>query len=243
MSDWENENASPVLAVPATNAWDDEDAEEPVKESWEDSEDEKPAAAKTSSPATPVAPKKKKNFAQKAAEREEERRLAAQKAKEALAQQETPEQREQRLRQQQIDADIENARDLFGTTEEELAAAAALAASNNGIDGSEPRSRTEFVEFHTKVASKLNGLSDRPAFEFFAEDLARTLATCVTADHIRRLVQIMESVATEKRKATKAILGKKAAKSKKPAVKHSVKGGEDDLYADDKYAGEYDDFF
>ncbi|CAO3649771.1 unnamed protein product [Mucor fragilis] len=117
MSDWEDElDVEVEVAIPKKNQWDDEDAEDQVKESWEDSDDEKESKEKKPAPVL----KKKVPLKQKIAEKQaaEEKKRQELEAKKLAGEDDKEEEedafaRKERLRQLELEADMASATDLF----------------------------------------------------------------------------------------------------------------------------------
>lgn len=104
------------IAIPKKNQWDDEDAEDQVKESWEDSDDEKESKEKKPAPVL----KKKVPLKQKIAEKQaaEEKKRQELEAKKLAGEDDKEEEedafaRKERLRQLELEADMASATDLF----------------------------------------------------------------------------------------------------------------------------------
>lgn len=104
------------VAIPKKNQWDDEDAEDQVKESWEDSDDEKESKEKKPAPVL----KKKVPLKQKIAEKQaaEEKKRQELEAKKLAGEDDKEEEedafaRKERLRQLELEADMASATDLF----------------------------------------------------------------------------------------------------------------------------------
>ncbi|RUS26770.1 translation initiation factor eIF3 subunit-domain-containing protein [Jimgerdemannia flammicorona] len=110
--DWENDVPVVPVIVPSKKKWDDEDLDDEVKESWEDSgEEEDTTKKKAPGPIRNKIPRE-----QRVAEREEKKKEAA-KLGDAISESddsdEDPIARKERLRKLELAADIQNAQDLF----------------------------------------------------------------------------------------------------------------------------------
>ncbi|KAI8819865.1 eukaryotic translation initiation factor 3 subunit J [Fimicolochytrium jonesii] len=251
MSDWENEDedvGTPVISVAAKGAWDDEDAsDDDVKDAWDasDEEGEKTAEQKSSSTSA-AAPKKKKTLAQKIAERkeEEERKRAefAQKQAKSTADDdeypdETPEERKARLQQAVVEADLQNAKDLFGAVP-----AGQPAASNSKLETMNPTTKLDFDEYLKEVNEKFSTFESKAQYSYFVESLVRSLLVPLNLEDTRRISSSVTAMINEKQKAQKTVGGKKKAR-KKAALKSGpgAEGGIDTTNYDDVY-DDYEDF-
>jgi translation initiation factor 3 subunit J len=103
------------IAIPKKNQWDDEDVEDDVKESWEDSdEEEKKKVAKSAPVIKKKVPLKQKIAEKLAAEEQKKKELEAKKlAGEDEQEEEDAYERKERLRRMELEADMANATDLF----------------------------------------------------------------------------------------------------------------------------------
>lgn len=98
---------------------------------------------------------------QRLAEEEEERRLANMTPAERLAE-------KQRLQKMQEEADLHNALDTLGITD-------------NGIDHFRPETAEDFKEFGSAISWKLSHYKDSQHFPKFMEELVRS--TCVNCTY------------------------------------------------------------
>jgi translation initiation factor 3 subunit J len=104
------------VAIPKKNQWDDEDAEDQVKESWEDSDDEKKPEVKKAAPVIKKKVPLKQKIAEKlAAEEQKKKELEAKKlaGEDVEETEEDAFERKERMRRLELEADMANATDLF----------------------------------------------------------------------------------------------------------------------------------
>ncbi|KAI9093015.1 eukaryotic translation initiation factor 3 subunit J [Phlyctochytrium arcticum] len=247
MEDWENEDDAvivPALGLVAKGSWDDEDADDDdVKESWEDSEEEGAAAkpkAETSQPvAAGAAPKKKKTLAQKIAERkEEDERKRAEFAARKHAdvdEDETPEERKERLARAVVEADLENAKDLFVGTP-----APSSAATESKLESMDPTTKPEFDTYIQTCMQKFSTFEGKSQYPYFVEALIRDLLVPLGVDDTRRISSSISAMINEKQKAQKAVNNKK--KPKKAGLGKSAPGGALDTTNYDEVYDEFEDF-
>ena len=101
------------IAVPKRNQWEDEDADDNIKESWEESDEEEKQAKKPAAVIKKKVPLKQKIAEKQAAEEQKKKELEAKKAAQADEPEESDYDRLQRMRQLELEADMANATDLF----------------------------------------------------------------------------------------------------------------------------------
>ncbi|KAJ3314119.1 Eukaryotic translation initiation factor 3 subunit J, partial [Blyttiomyces sp. JEL0837] len=217
-------------------------------DSWDASEDEdskpKGGATSTSSTTSPKpAPKKKSTLKEKIAERkaEEERKKAeflAAKTKQLeiddLYAGETAQQRKQREEQSIRDADLENAKDLFGVNDKPV-------QEKSFIDTMTPNNKEEFDKYIKLLLEKFRKFEKSPQFGYFVENLTRDLCVSLNVDDVKRIGSGLTVLANEKQKAAKPAAAKKKGAAKgKIAIKADT-GGIDTTNYDDVY-DDFDDF-
>ncbi|KAH9465234.1 hypothetical protein MJO29_006984 [Puccinia striiformis f. sp. tritici] len=252
MSDWEasdnEEVEKPTVSAAAVSAikknkWADEDADEEVKEDWEasESEEEKPKN-ETTKPKGPVRNKgiTKMKIAEK--EAEEALRLAEQ---EALAEQAADPVLRKKLEQTRtIQADMENARGLFGD--------AVISNPNSSEDPMKmnPKTKDEFEAMSSLLAQLIiSKHGNKPLYPLFVEHFFRQLSEPLGDVQTRKTASILTTIANEKQRAAKD--AKKGKGKQKPTLGGGgastvAKGGRGvgaDLEAyDQALDDEFDDF-
>jgi len=225
MSDWEDSDGDAGVASPpptaakilpkkpAANKWkgEDDDDDEPVSD-WENSESEeedKPIAP-------PIAPPKKKGTLKaKLAEKE-----AAKAAKLAAGEDEEedydsddvldPRAKALRDKQRELEADMKNAADLFGTNSSTYTSAdlAALLTSK-------PKTKDDFVALSKQIMDiVIRRHQDKPLYAAFVEQHVKDLAEPLRDVEIRKAASGLTTLANEKQREAK---DKTSGKKKKPA--------------------------
>ncbi|ORY49820.1 translation initiation factor eIF3 subunit [Rhizoclosmatium globosum] len=246
--DWDNDDDLdiPKVVIPpvvATGAgqWDDEDADDNknVQDDWDASDDDsesKPAttaATGTGAGKVVAPPKKKKGLKEAIAQRkaEEERKAleaAEQKEEEDAANYESPEDRKKREEESMREADLQNARDLFG----------GVAEPESFIDTMKPKTKEEFEKYEKQLVEKISKHEKALAYSQFVENLTRDLCVSLAVDDIKRISSALTVLANEKQKAAKPVAGKKGAKGKPaPVLAKTASSGVDTTNYDD-----FDDF-
>ncbi|KAG2184540.1 hypothetical protein INT43_000449 [Umbelopsis isabellina] len=220
MSDWENDfdDDEPVVPV-IKKKWDDEDVEDDIKDSWEESDEEeqpKPAAA-------PV--KKKVPLAQKIAERqaEEERKKADMEAKRAqMAQQKQPEtdeeafERKEREKRLQIEADIQNASDLFGGV-------AVKDDDSQTIEQMKPITKEQFEAYQKRLIETITANQKAGQYKSFVENLIRELCLNMKDLEVRKVASTLTALANEKQRQQREASKPKKKGKEKPSLQSSQK--------------------
>ncbi|XP_034477867.1 eukaryotic translation initiation factor 3 subunit J [Drosophila innubila] len=233
--DWESAADSEIVIRPNAanniNKWEGEDADDDVKESWEDEEEKKDEEKPTKTEVVPV--KTKPNKALKAKLEEQERLLEEEESK-RLANLTAEEKLAEKLRLQKIqeESDLKSALDTFGVT-----------SIGGGLDAFNPESKEEFKEFGAALSWKVAQYRESPHFPQFIEDLVRGLCVNLSAADIKKVKMSTEVLHTEKVKMEKASSKKAAAKSK---GKVTLRTDHDDIDGYQKYGNDftddYDDF-
>ncbi|KAG0175499.1 Translation initiation factor 3 subunit J component [Apophysomyces sp. BC1034] len=234
MSDWEEEFEVEV-AIPKKQKWDDEDAEDDVKDDWEDSdsdEEKKPAVVAPVHKRVPLAQK----IAEKtAAEEKRKKELEAKKAAMAKAAEEETEEdafeRKQRMHRLELEADLNNATDLFS----------GVAVSKNSetpIEQIKPKTRVEFEAYQKRLAEMITAHSKSMNYATFVEKLVRELAAPLKDMDVRKAASTLTALANDKQRQAKEAL--KTKKKGKPQLAGAGKTAtRDDV---DSYVDTYDDF-
>ncbi|KAI7873003.1 eukaryotic translation initiation factor 3 subunit J [Spinellus fusiger] len=233
MSDWEEEQEIEV-SIPVNKKWDDEDVEDNVKESWEDSDEEEKVAAQ------PIVKKKvplaQKIAEKKTAEEEKKKELEAKKAALAKALEEETEEdafdRKQRMRQLELEADMNNATDLFsnvGISKEN---------AETPIEDLKPKTRVEFEQYYKRLSAMITVYSKSINYPNFVDQLVRELATPMKDMDVRKVASTMTAMANDKQRAAK-----EATKTKKKGKPQLTGAGKTATREDmDSFENNYDDF-
>jgi len=218
MSDWDtSDNETPIINIKPASNWNDEDADDDIKESWEESEEEQPKGV--------IKPKKKIPLAQKIAEREAKERdnklkeLAADLTSEGLRQR-----REEQKRLQE-EADLQNVADLFGGValqesektqplNENSTESKMIAFSENPL-----KTKEDFDQYEKLLSEMiLNGKASK-LYPGFIENLVRTICEPLKDVELRKITSVLTAVANEKQRAAKAATKGKSKGSKKTNVR------------------------
>lgn len=236
---WDDEDFDiPSNSKNATASWEEEANDEPLLDSWDIDEEE-------------VARKKKEEEAKKKAEKEalkkkqeeaKAKKLAKNKGQKALLDIDLVDEktRQELLRKAELDADLNNAADLFGglgvAGDEEIdinehpkeraaKAAAAAAASAPGpakltkdtpIDSHplfQPTDRQEYERLRKSLAPVLTNLAEDSLMNYtsgLAIDLIRDLAQPLSIESIRKVISTLNVILKEKEKAERQARLKKA---------------------------------
>ncbi|KAF8653613.1 hypothetical protein AX16_003857 [Volvariella volvacea WC 439] len=234
MSDWENDSdnakpvakpAAPAPKIPAKSKWEGEDEEDDAPASdWEDSsEEEKPAPA-----AAPVAlPKKKGTLKAKLAEKE------AQKAAKKAAGDDVdydsddvldPREKAKRDKERELNADLNNAAELFG--------AAALGGTSNpeldALISAQPRTKDDWEKFSARIIEYIiKRHQNKPLYATFVDHLVRELALPLKDVEVRKAASTLTTLANEKQKEQREkVSGKKKPKTAAKPALGSAKGSQ-----------------
>jgi len=233
MDDWEKDDYEPPApAVSAANdRWDGED-EEDVKDNWEDSDDgNKPESEQTPKEGGAYQRKKKKPLAERIAEKQKlklEADAAAKEAKKEL----TPEEKlaeKIRLQKIQEEADLKNAKDLFGVDGE--------SSAKGSIDKMYPETKEEFEQFAEALKTKITFFESSKEYGEFMEKLINQVSVTLPVEVIKKIGVSLNQLYHEKERQRK-----EAVKNKKKKQKAIVRIERDDLGLADGTGGDfYDD--
>ncbi|RKP39923.1 eukaryotic translation initiation factor 3 subunit J, partial [Dimargaris cristalligena] len=236
----------PVVVVPTKKTWDDEDAEDTeIKESWEDSDDSDSDVDDGS--AAPTAPTKKRiTVAQKIAEKNAERQKQLEERAQRKAQglevegdaeldEEDIVARRQAERNRELNADAENAADLFsGMTIKDQKFRDDLASLN-------PRTKDDFDQFRKLLVERITSYQNQRYYSTFVDSFARDICVPMSDMDVRKAASSLSSLANDKQKAARdAAKGKK--KTKKPAAKVQAAPAKSTQLDTTDYSNNYDDF-
>ncbi|GAA5877364.1 hypothetical protein JCM3774_003573 [Rhodotorula dairenensis] len=209
--------APPIPAiVPKKGRFADEDlSDDDVKDSWDVSDDDDDDS-KAKKPAPVVGSMRNKGAVkQKIAAKEQEEARKAEEA-ERLRRENDPAALRAKARAAQLQADMDNAADLFGGT----------SINDNPLD-MVCRTKEDFSALATAVADAL--IAKHSASKFFAgfvDDLARALADPMKSDEVGKVRATLAGIAIDKQKLEKSGGGKGGPKGK-PTAQMVARGRED----------------
>ncbi|KAI5306779.1 Translation initiation factor 3 subunit J component [Ascosphaera pollenicola] len=246
---WDDEEVEETPAFVSRRRFEDE--EEDVLEDWEEAEDseverekeKKAAEAKAKADAEAAANKKSK--AQRMAEQKEARaKEAAEKAAaEAAEATEDPAEKRERLRRQQIEADLKHAEDLFGDLDVKTDKSGRTASKPTVIpignssdptatvDLSElplfkPTTKAQFETLTQTLVPMLTAQSKKPQFAIWAPEFCKALVKELSSTDIKKVTSALTAAANEKLKEEKAAdRGGKKSKAAKTKTTLNVSGG------------------
>ncbi|GAB6032392.1 hypothetical protein CHUAL_011031 [Chamberlinius hualienensis] len=219
--------------------WEGEDAEDEVKESWEDFDDDadkskqKPTDTKpaTSEVVKVVKVKKKKALSEKIAEKENKEKSELDEDSEKQVVLSPEEIYEEKLRRQRLqeDADLEFAKETFGIKEE----------GKCSLESMRPTTKPEFDSFRTALAETITKHDKSPCYVAFLDELFRDICLNLEAEDVKKLGNTIQILGNEKLKIKTASKGKKKAGKTKASL---VVGRANDYVLEDDYANDYEDF-
>nr|CAG4652391.1 EOG090X0OQM [Triops cancriformis] len=234
----DSEAFEPAVAVPVpgkTDRWEGEDEEEPVKDSWEDEEDGTSKESENKVSEGTGTKKKKKKLEEIIAEKERKKREELEKKRQEEEEDSlksmTPEERlgeKLRLQKIQEEADLQLAREAFGTTEQ---------AKAGSIDHAKPQTKEEFTEFSKAIMKKVSEFQGQDQYSEFVESLIQELCLTLELDPLKKVHSAVKALLDEKAKISKATKAKKG-KGKGATLKMDKAI---DVYGGDDLA-DYDDF-
>ncbi|KAI1356710.1 putative eukaryotic translation initiation factor 3 subunit EifCj [Xylaria sp. FL0043] len=240
---WEEEESessssesSPQLGAVRRNKFADEEEDSDVLESWDAAEDseverekaKKAAEAKAKAEAEAAANKKSRT--QRIAEHQAEKARRLAEEEESSDEEETPAQRAQRLKQQEKEADLKHAEDLFGGaglslgtgTGRKTATASSVVQvgsdPNNTVDLAamplfNPSTKSQFETLRNTIVPIITSSSRKPHYALFLQEFAKQLAKDLPSDQIKKISSTLTTLSNEKMKEEKA--GDKSSKKTK----------------------------
>ncbi|XP_029430636.1 eukaryotic translation initiation factor 3 subunit J [Rhinatrema bivittatum] len=236
---WDADNYEPQIlkagaAASSGDRWEGEDEDEDVKDNWDDEEEEK--KEKTDSQVS-----EKKVLQEKIKEREKQQKKKQEELKKMLQESAEPEEltlEEQlaeklRLKELQEAADLELAKEAFGEN------------CVSGIDAMNPSSKDDFTEFGKLLKEKITHYEKSLHYASFLEALVRDICTSLEVDDLKKIVNSVTVLCSEKQKQEKQSKAKKKKKGVVPGggLKANLK---DDLVDyggyEEGYVQEYEDF-
>ncbi|CAB3363435.1 Hypothetical predicted protein [Cloeon dipterum] len=229
--EWDADGFEPK-EVKVASKWDDEDADDDVKDNWEDDEEEEKKDTEKQEEKSSIAPapakKNKKTLTKKIEEKERSAQLAMEAKKPLTAEEKLAEKKRQQKLQEA--ADLQAAIETFGINE----------TGGTGIDAMLPSSKEDYDEFEKALVKKIIPFSSSQHYPLFVEDLVRDICANMNSNDMKKLKNTIENLVLEKTKIEKGDKKKKgAAKSK---AKLRVEGDSAALEYGAYDADEFDDF-
>jgi len=233
MDDWEKDDFepdAPVAPKEINDRWEGED-EDDVKDNWEDSDDgSKPESEQTPKEGVAFQRKKKKPLAERIAQKQKEKQEADAAAKEAKKELTPEEKLAEKIRLQKIqeDADLNNAKDLFGVGD---------SGAKGSIDKMYPETKEEFEQFAEALKTKITFFESSKEYGEFMEKLINQVSVTLPVEVIKKIGVSLNQLYHEKERQRKEM-----AKNKKKKQKAIVRIERDDLGLADGTGGDfYDD--
>merc|ERR1712241_1416001 len=221
MGDDFDPDADGKLSAPKlTDKWDGEDEEDDIKDAWDaESEEEKDDDSQKDENKV-VKVKKKKNLAQKIAEKEE----AAAKARlEKLAREEEEKLAEKlRLQKMQEENDLQLAQEMMGVS----------GGGGGVIDNSNPSTKEEFEDLSKAITDKLSNFESSEHYQDFIENLVKNLCMSLSAQTLKKCKTHVEAFHSAKLKEEKAATAKSKKGKTGPKLKMDSALGHYDGYDD-----------
>ncbi|OBZ89974.1 Eukaryotic translation initiation factor 3 subunit J [Choanephora cucurbitarum] len=235
MSDWELDDEIDVqIAVPKRNQWEDEDADDNIKESWEESDEEEKQAKKPAAVIKKKVPLKQKIAEKQAAEEQKKKELEAKKAAQADEPEESDYDRLQRMRQLELEADMANATDLFsGVSLNDM--------KDKPIEEWNPKNRVELDAYRKKLVEIVTAASKSINYGWFIDELLHDIAYPLKDTEVKKVASSLTVIANDKQKAALAASKKGKTKGKPQLVAAGKNSAADDVYGGNDY-DDYDDF-
>lgn len=222
MASWDDEDYEPAAttSAPTRGKFDDEEDDEGVLDSWDaPSEDEKPNV--------PALPSKKKGTLKDALKRREEEQAAEEaarlEAQRNAAPAETPAERRERMKQMELESDLNNAADLFGAahiTEEDktLLKSQTKGATLSDILDPRPTTKDEFASVCTQLATGITDLGTERQYPQFIQDLVKALCEPLTAEDTKKVQASLNVMVNAKNLAERGGPAKKKKAAAKPGL-------------------------
>ncbi|EDR09829.1 uncharacterized protein LACBIDRAFT_318032 [Laccaria bicolor S238N-H82] len=226
MSDWEGSDsdtapvvkgkpaapAKPSAAKPIKSKWEGEDKEEegPVSDWEESSEEESEEEAK---PAPVAPPKKKGTLKQKLAEKEAEKALRQANGENSDEYDSDavldPREKARRDKEKELNADLNNAAELFGAA----ALGGTSSAELDALISAQPRTKEDFQKLSASIIEFIVKRHEaKPLYPSFVEHFARAVALPLKDVEVRKVASGLMTLANEKQKEQRD----KASGKKKP---------------------------
>ena len=215
MANWDDEDFEPAVTT-TRGRFDDEEDDDDVLESWDaPSEDEKPKV---------LAPAKKKGTMKDALKRREEEEALQEAQRLANAQpDETPQQRKERMKAMELEADLNNAADLFGAAHITEADKTFLKSQTGGSTLSDilepkPQTKEEFNQVVKLLVQGLITLGSSPNYADMVQELTKGLCDPISAEETRKVQASLNVLVNAKNLAEKGGPAKKKKAAGKPAL-------------------------
>ncbi|KAL7006070.1 Translation initiation factor 3 subunit J component [Cystobasidiomycetes sp. EMM_F5] len=217
MSDWdasedETPAAKPVVKAPIKAAAargkfaDEESDDEPqVKESWEDSDEEEVAKPVATGPPPPIRQKGITKAKIAAKEAEEIARIQQQSERDN----EDPAARKEREIRMQMEADLENAKSLFGGASLSNGDAATEGNSISSlISLANPKTKADFEQLSDALSKQIVDLyENKPLYAHFVEHFSRQLCLPLKDLDVKKVASTLTALGNEKQKQAKEASG------------------------------------
>lgn len=204
----------------------------------EEEEEEEPPkqAAEVAAAKAPVSNKpKKKTMKQIIAEREakerekEAERAAFQREVQEAEAEMTADEKKARRKAQQMQADLENAEDLFAATE--------ISEEEKPDYAAHPKTVAEFTQYAKLLATHFKTLQGEKPYQTFVEEFVRLLTVDMDIDDCKALSTVCTVALNGKQQAQRAKdTSKSKKKNKKPSLKSSMGATDDGSRYDDMYS-------
>ncbi|XP_030045686.1 eukaryotic translation initiation factor 3 subunit J [Microcaecilia unicolor] len=239
---WDADNFEPqelktAVASSSGDRWEGEDEEDDVKDNWDDEEEEE---SKKDPEKTDAQVSEKKILQEKMKEKEKQQKKKQEELKRRL-QESAPQEltvdeqlaEKLRLKQLQEEADLELAKEAFGEN------------CVSGIDAMNPSSKDDFTEFGKLLKEKITHYEKSLHYASFLEALVRDICTSLEVDDLKKIVNSVTVLCSEKQKQEKQNKAKKKKKGVVPGggLKANLK---DDLVDyggyEESYGQEFEDF-
>ncbi|CAL8350444.1 unnamed protein product [Merluccius merluccius] len=241
MADWDAddfEEEAPIQKAAVLDKWEGEDEDDDVKDNWDDDEEEEKKVEIKKE--TKLSEKKKLSEKIKQKEDREKRKKLEELQQKVFRRQEdlTPEEQQAeklRVKELQEAADLELAKDAFGTTANNVA----------GIDAMCPSSKEDFTELEKMLKEKIIQFEKSEHYSNFLDSLFQELCISLEIEDLKKISNALTVLLSEKQKQEKQ---NKAKKKKKGGVagggglKAKMRDDLDYTAFDGGYAQDYDDF-
>ncbi|XP_041364389.1 eukaryotic translation initiation factor 3 subunit J-A-like isoform X1 [Gigantopelta aegis] len=215
MSDsWDSEEfVTPKKVVAVTDKWAGEDADDDVKDDWEQNDgnkEEEKGKEKEKTGGAYQRPKKKPLAERIAGKETKKKQMQEEVVVTEMSKKEmTPAERhseKMRLRKVQEEADLRLAREAFGITDKKV--------SDSGIDSMFPSTEEEFVAFENALKTKITEFESSKFYASFLEKLFTDLTLGLQVEDCKKIGSVINSIHHEKEKQKKELEKKKKKKSK-----------------------------
>lgn len=221
MDNWDETPADPIVlnTVTSKSKWEGEDAEEDVKDSWDqDPEDEKSDEEIKPPPPPPSAKKSIKKIGEKFEEKERKKLQELEKPSKPL----TPEELlAEKIRQQKLQEESDRilAKEIFGST---------------GLETKE-----DFDKLKTEILNVLSDSSKNSNYVTFAEQIVQGICVHLSSADLKKISTLVSNLHIEKTKIEK---GEKSKKNKGKGKAKLKMEGDNDYSEYSAFTEDFDDF-